>query len=298
MKKILVTGISGFIGNHCIPFLLERGYEVHAISRTSQESDNVKVIWHYIDLFNTEVVEEVFKRIRPTHFLHLAWKVESGLKLDSDENEKWYHLSKKLVSYFHENGGERLVITGSCFEYDHSNGIITEEFTPLKPNNEYGKNKNKLYQHLKNLKENDGISYTWARIFFTFGPGQKAQSLVPYVISSLMNNKVVETTDGNQKYDYVYVEDVALALVLVLESSYNGAVNISSGKTLKLKDLISKIAKVFDKENLIKFGERERPEGSPDLVLGINDVLKRETDWEENYTIDQAIEKTINYFKK
>ena len=139
MKKILVTGLSGFIGNHCIPFLIENGYEVHAISRNAKDNDDPKVNWHYVDLFNTEKVEEIFKTIKPKYFLHLAWKVESGLKLDSDENEKWFYLSKKLLNYFYQNGGERLVVTGSCFEYDHSNGIISEATTPLKPNNEYGK---------------------------------------------------------------------------------------------------------------------------------------------------------------
>ena len=122
--------------------------------------------------------------------------------------------------------------------------------------------------------------------------------MVPYVILSVINNNVIETTDGNQKYDYVYVEDVALALVKVLESSHIGAVNISSGKTIKLKELISKIAQRFDKEELIKFGVRERPVGSPDLVLGKNDVLMKATDWKENFTIDEAIEKTINYYRK
>ncbi|MET2984909.1 NAD-dependent epimerase/dehydratase family protein [Aureibaculum conchae] len=298
MKKIIVTGVSGFIGNHCIPFLLERRYEIHAISRTQKEDDNKNVNWYYIDLFDTAKVEEVFKQVKATYFLHLAWKVESGLKLNSNENEKWFHLSKKLTDFFYLYGGERLLVTGSCFEYDHSDGIISEEKTDLKPNNEYGKNKNKLYQHLKKTSEERGISYAWARIFFTFGPGQKPQSLVPYVISSIINNNIIETTDGNQKYDYVYVEDVALALVQVLESDYIGAVNISSGKTLKLKELISSIAKKFDKEDFIKFGVRERPKGSPDMVLGLNDVLVKETNWKANYTLDQAIEKTIKYYSK
>ncbi len=297
MKKILVSGASGFIGKHCIKILSNRNYEIHALTRNQEEQNTENIYWHTIDLFNIDKVEKLFKEIKPTYFLHLAWKVESGLSFGSNENEKWFNLSKKMVNFFYQNGGERLVVSGSCFEYDLSTGnAILENKNSLKSNNEYGKNKNKLYQYLKLLQKEKGISFAWGRIFFTFGPGQKPASLVPYVISSLRNDKTVETTDGNQEYDYLYVEDVALALVSLVESTYVGAVNISSGKTIKLKELILKFAKVFDKEHLIKFGVRERPENSPSHVLGNIDLLKKETNWKKQFDIDEAIKKTINYY--
>jgi len=298
MKKILVTGASGFIGKHCIDILVKGDYEIHALTRNSNEQNTENLFWYTVDLFETTEVERLFKKIKPTHFLHLAWKVESGLSFGSNENEKWFNLSKKLVNYFYLNGGKRLVVSGSCFEYDLSLGkAISEEKTPLNSNNEYGKNKNKLYQYLKSLHKDKGVDFAWGRIFFTFGPGQKSASLVPYVISSLKNDKLVETTDGNQEYDYLYVEDVAQALVSLVESTYVGAVNISSGKTMKLKELILKFAKYFDKEHLIKFGVRERPENSPNHVLANIDILKSKTKWEKQFDIDKAIEKTINFYK-
>jgi len=299
MKKILVTGASGFIGKHCIDILMKGDYEIHALTRNKDEQNTSNLFWYIIDLFETNEVEKLFKKIKPTHFLHLAWKVESGLSFGSNENEKWFHLSKELIRFFYQNGGERLVVSGSCFEYDLSLGNeVLEEVTPLNSNNEYGKNKNKLYQYLKLLHKDENINFAWGRIFFTFGPGQKSASLVPYVISSLKNNKLVETTDGNQKYDYLYVEDVALALVSLVESTYVGAVNISSGKTIKLKELILKFAKVFDKEHLIKFGIRKRPENSPSHVLGNIEILKNKTNWKKQFDIDTAVEKTINYYNK
>ncbi|HBS11720.1 MAG TPA: hypothetical protein DEO36_04135 [Flavobacteriaceae bacterium] len=298
MKRILVTGASGFIGKHCINVLVKSDYEIHALTRNLNEQNAENLFWYTVDLFETAKVEELFQKIKPTHFLHLAWKVESGLSFGSNENEKWYHLSKKLVHYFYDNGGERLVVSGSCFEYDLSSGeAILENENSLKSNNEYGKNKNKLYQYLKSLQKEKEISFAWGRIFFTFGPGQKSASLVPYVISSLKNDTLVETTDGNQEYDYLYVEDVALALVSLVESTYVGAVNISSGKTMKLKELILKFAKVFEKEHLIKFGVRERPENSPSHVLGNIEILTSKTNWKKQFDIDKAVEKTINFYK-
>ncbi len=299
MKKIVVTGASGFIGNHCINILIERGYQIHAVCRSSVENKVDNVYWYEIDLFDLEKIEFFFKEIKPTYFLHLAWKVESGLSFGSNENEKWFNLSKKLANYFYQNGGKRLVVSGSCFEYDLSIGhTISEEVTPLSSNNEYGKNKNNLYQYLKSLQKEEGIDFAWGRIFFTFGPGQKLASLVPYVISSLINDKLVETTDGNQEYDYLYVEDVALALVSLVESTYVGAVNISSGKTIKLKELILKFAKAFNKEHLIKFGVRERPENSPSHVQGNIEILKNKTNWKKQFDMNIAVQKTISFYKQ
>lgn len=298
MKKILVTGASGFIGSYCIKMLIDRNYEIHTISRKSIENlVNENVSWYNVDLFNNKKIESVFKKVRPTFFMHLAWKMETGLNLNSENNEKWLNLSKNLISLFHRYGGKRILISGSCFEYDLNHEILTENSTPLNANNEYGKSKNRLYQYLKSYGAENDLSYIWPRIFFAFGPGQKEQSLLPYVMTGLMNNSKIELTDGNQRYDYIYVKDVALALILLLESSYNGDVNVSSGKVIKLKDLILKIARIFDRENLLNFGILSRPQGSPDFVLGNNELLKKVTSWNENYGIDNGITEFIDYYK-
>ncbi len=298
MEKILVTGGSGFIGRHCIKELRDRNYEVHAISRSLISENHIEgVIWYQLDLFDLDKVEKIFKEVKPKFLMHLAWKMETGLKLDSDENESWYYLSKEIVDFFYAYGGERAVVSGSCFEYDHNSGDISEASTPLKPNNEYGRNKNRLFRYLESLNRTNGISYAWARVFFTFGPGQKLGSLVPYVITSLLKDEVVETTDGNQEYDYLYIKDVVHGLILTLESNHVGPVNICSSKATKLKSLISTIAKKFNKEELIKFGVKARPKGSPSRVVGINDVLKNSTEWSEKYVLEDAIQETINYYK-
>ena len=85
-------------------------------------------------------------------------------------------------------------------------------------------------------------------------------------------------------------------MIETLNSSHIGPVNISSGETIKLKDLILKIAKKSQKEHLIHFGKKDRPVGSPDKVLGLNKVLKNETNWKRKYSIDEGLTNTINYY--
>lgn len=299
MKKILVTGATGFIGSNCIELLIKRDYEIHAISRNSiDNSNNNNIFWYKIDLFDVNEIERIFKEVRPSHFMHLAWKMETGLMLNSEENEKWLYLSQNLIDLFYQYGGERILVSGSCFEYDLTHNNICHEKTQLIPNSSYGISKMKLYQYLKSICDKKNLSYVWGRIFFTYGPGQKAKSLVPYVVGNLCNNNIVETTDGNQIYDYLYVEDIALALILLLESPHQGAVNISSGNPLTLKKLILKIAEIFERKDLIEFGVKPRPKDSPDYIVGDNTLLKKITSWNQHFELNEGIKKFINFYKK
>jgi len=296
MKIIIVTGGSGFIGRHCLEELVNKNYEVHVLGRSSIASIT-RVNWHSVDLFDLSKVSDLMGLIKPNYLMHLAWEVEPGLNLNSDNNEKWYNLSKEIIKIFYQNQGERVLVSGSGFEYDLYQKRLNENDTPLIPNNEYGKNKKKLFSFIQNYANEHNSSYVWARIFFAYGPGQKSQSLLPYVISRIIENNKVETTDGNQQYDYIYIKDVATALVLLLECNYNGAVNVSTGNVIKLKDMVLRIAKYFNKENLLLFGAINRPVGTPDYILGENNLLKKLTCWEQKYDADKGIMELINYFK-
>jgi nucleoside-diphosphate-sugar epimerase len=74
MKRVLITGASGFVGRQCVPLLLAAGYEVHAVARTTNpEESDTRVRWHTADLLDESQVAELMAQVKPTHLLHLAW---------------------------------------------------------------------------------------------------------------------------------------------------------------------------------------------------------------------------------
>ena len=73
MKRVLITGAGGFVGQRCLPLLQALGYDVHAVSRFPRFEETAGVRWHDADLLNETQVSELLAQVKPTHLMHLAW---------------------------------------------------------------------------------------------------------------------------------------------------------------------------------------------------------------------------------
>jgi len=264
MKKILVTGLSGFIGSHTVDFLIEKGYEIHAIS-TKERYNTEHVNWYNLDLLNENKVKEFLKKIKPSYLLHFAWDVTHGEYIQSPKNYDWLIASINLLKNFKENGGKRIVVAGTQLE--------DNDYNP------YPACKRALLEVLKSLD----ISYAWGRIFYLFGENEHPKRLVPYVINSLLNKEEVKCSNGEQVCDFMYVKDVARAFVELLNSDVQGVVDIGSGEGIKIKDLIFKIADYLEGKDLIKIGALKSSEQKKYSIIADISRLKNEVKFVPNY---------------
>ena len=299
MKKALLTGGSGFIGRHAIPFLLDRGYEVHAVFHAKEPNFIKKenLFWHRCDLLNPMEQKQLFSKVKPSHLLHLAWYAVSGKYWTSIENFKWVQSSLGIIMDFVEQGGLRAVVAGTSAEYDWSYGHCSEKLTPLRPTTPYGICKNNLYDMLKQISKQSDLSYAWGRVFFLYGPYEYPERLVASLICSLLKNQQAHCLHGNLIRDFLHVQDVASAFVSLLESHVSGPFNIASGNPTALRDVVNTIADKLNKRELVRFGESLPPFNEPELLTAEVDRLSSEIGWSPGYDLDRGLEQTIGWWK-
>jgi len=297
MEKVVVTGASGFIGKHTLPYLKKLNFDIHAIT-SSEKVDNLDkdITWHSLDIFDLKKVSEFCKEVSAPNLLHMAWYGGDKDRMTSSTNVKWVEASLHLIRQFAENNGKRIVMAGSCTEYDWKYGYCNEKITPENPQSLYGQCKSSVNRIVAEYAEKNDLSYANGRIFFVYGPHEQEQRLVAYAIRSLLKKQIANLSHGNQMRDYMHVDDVADALVQLLVSDVKGAVNIGSGRAVKLREIVDLIGEKLDGQELLEYGPVESKFDSP-VVLADITKLRGELGWTPKFDLESGIADTINWWK-
>lgn len=296
MKKILVTGASGFLGHHVLKLLSDDGFEIHAISSREGGFRKAGIDWHKCDIHDKASVVMLCKKIKANLLLHLAWVTTPGSYWESTENFKWVASSLVLAEEFIKNGGERIVSAGSCAEYDWRYGYCTEDLTPYRAKSSYATCKTSLSNMLRALATNNNITYAWARLFFLYGPFEKKERLVSSTITSLLKNNLVACKGGGLVRDYLYIEDAAYAFVSLLKSEIEGDFNIGSGKPVLIDELVMKIANKMDRNELIDINH-DKNNSDVSLVVANTKRIHKAINWVPDYSLDKGLDLTIDWWK-
>ena len=302
MTRVLVTGATGFIGRQTLPGLLERGHDVHASYRDQPGESKPGLSWHRADLLDSGQAEALVRETGATHLLHLAWYGEHGKFWSSTENVPWVEATLRLLRVFAATGGRRAVLAGSCAEYEWSaagswNGVCSELSTPLVPATFYGKCKHATYVVAEALAAEAGLSSAWGRIFFVYGPHEHSGRLVSSLAGALAAGKPAPTTEGSQQRDFLHVADVGAALVALLDSAVEGAVNIGSGEATPVGRIADLIAEAAGNRELVRRGELSTQPGDPPVIVADVRRLREEVGWEPGISLERGIRQTVEWWK-
>jgi len=298
-KRVLVTGAAGFVGGHSLPFLMANGFEVHAVDICISKEEFPGLYWHQVDLLDQKSCLELLETIHPTHLLHFAWYAKHGEYWNSLENLRWVEGSLHLLRAFYDKGGERVVMAGTCAEYDwRQEEDFSELTTPLIPASLYGVCKNALQNVLKDFSRVTGLSSAWGRIFFLYGPDEHPRRLVSSVISNLLRNQTAQCSHGMQVRDFLHVEDVASAFASLLMSPVQGPVNIASGCPVTLRDLVLAAADCLNARERVQFGVLPAPVDEPPRIVGHVSRLSDEVDWRPKYDLAAGMAQNVQCWRE
>jgi len=287
------------VGRHTIPILLSHGFEVHVVGRSTRVVDTTlegELVSHKADLLDPGESRRIMHEVRPSHLLHLAWYTVHGQFWQSTENLRWVSASLDLLARFAEaNGGSRCVFAGTCAEYEWTGRPLAED-SPRRPASLYGVCKNALQEICAAAAKEYGLSAGWGRIFLPYGPHEDHRRVIPTAISRLLRGEAAEFGDGKQLRDFMHVQDLAGALVALLQSPHEGPMNLASGQPVELGEVLGRIGHLIGRPELLRIGTRPLRPGEPLSLTADVSLMRRSLSFAPRFDLDSGLRATVRWW--
>ena len=324
-KKILITGINGFVGGHIAKSLIELGAEVFGLIRTSKyntflyyESLDKNISLIHGDLCDFNLLNRVISEEGINIIFHLAAQVEVGVALNNpyityETNVRGTYTLLESVR-LHPNSVQALVVASS----DKSYGEYPREKMPYKE--DYPLTPKFAYDTSKACADMIAQSYTSGvhglpivvtRFANIYGPGQlNFSALIPDGIRSALGySKFIPRGDGSMMRDFLYIDDVVDLYLIIAEylsidsdilsgQVFNAGTN--SPKTVKnvLKEIFSITGKTDDFHKILKLMKKNRTVGEIDCQFMDYEKVNAHFGWEPKESFNDGILKTIEWYKR
>lgn len=288
MSKVLITGVTGFLGS-AVARELSKRHKVIGLKRSGSDSFRIADMASSITFYDLDRValENVFQEHAIDFIIHTAtdYGAHGNLVEVLDANVR-YPLS--LLSLGISNGARAFINTDTFY---------TPNYGALQY---YSLSKRQFLEWAKLLS--DKISVASLKIGVLFGPMDQRDKFTPGMIRRLLAHEVeIELTAGEQKRHFLYVEEAARIFQTVLEriddlpQGFNEC-NIGPGATYSVRDYLESLHKLTQSRSRLKFGAlpyRENEIMEPDA--DISQLLR--LGWKPEITLEEALEKTIDYEK-
>ncbi len=298
--RLLVTGASGFVGAAVVSAALRRGHEVTALVGPASRLDRLTPLPPDLevvraDLRDAEGLEQTVVRARPDACVHLG---AAGAVVR--ENDLGTLLAVNVLApaviarALAGVGAGRLVTAGSSSEYGPVDEAMDEALVP-DPDDAYGVSKlaGGLFAHV--LGGQAGLETVHMRLFSVYGPSEDQRRLVPSVIRSLLRGTPVALTPGGQVRDFVYIDDVADALLeAVAQPGVGGlTLNVGTGVQSTVRELCLLAAELTGGPELLGFGEvRYRP-GERFSWRASTELAERTLGWRAHVSLRDGVALTV-----
>jgi NAD dependent epimerase/dehydratase len=313
-SKILVTGADGFIGSHLTEVLVEAGYNVRAFVYYNSFNSN-----GWLDSISNEIKKKteffsgdirdpngVREAMRDVDIVfHLAALIAIPFSYHSpdsyiDTNVKG---TLNIIQAARENKVKRVIVTSTSEVYGTAQFVPITELHPKQPQSPYSASKIGADAIADSFYRSFDLPLTIVRPFNTFGPRQSARAVIPTIISQLLNGaEEIKLGDITPTRDLLFVKDTINGFLKIAECDklIGHEVNIATQTEISVGDLAQiLINKVNPKAKVVSDSVRLRPEKSEVFRLfGSNEKLKFFTDWEQNYSLEEGLVETIEWFSK
>lgn len=293
-KKILVTGADGFIGSHLTKKLVILGAKVRAMTFGKVKSlndlkGNIEIARHDLNsleklgdlefdaIFHLAALTDL-KKCLEDPFLACSTNVLGTIKLLE---------SCKKVG--------RFIIISTLGVYGEPRYLPIDENHPTLPIEPYAASKAAAESFVLGICSSRKIHYCIARLFNVYGPGQKSGFVIPQIINQALNRNEVILKNQNSTRDFIYIDDVIDALIMIALKGKDGIYNIGSGKETSILELTKIMQKFIDRKISFKFTGEARTINVQRSLADIRKIRK-DVGWTPSTDLNDGIRKTLNYY--
>lgn len=286
MKRILLTGVTGFLGSHLAKALLAGGYEVVALKRQSSSLHRVESIISDVDFFDIEGLDfdQLFRNCGKVNtIIHTATCYGRNSESVSEIFSANTEFPLRLLDAGNRAGVEMFLNTDT----------ILDKYLNL-----YALSKNQLLQWGKFFSMHERIRFGNIRLEHFYGPDDDPTKFSTYVINSCLQNvSELKLTKGEQKRDFIYIDDVVLAYMVLLEKmdSFNNSFlefDVGSGSSVSIREFVETVHCLTASKTRLLFGALPYREG---------EVMHSEADisrlaalgWQCRYDIETGLRQVI-----
>lgn len=304
--RFLVTGGGGFLGSHIVEMLLEAGHEVVVLDRVCPGK-----IRHLMDKVeyvcgDIKCLEDCRRAVRDVEvIIHLA----ALINVDHSRKEpiEFYEVNTRgtmniLTAALHEPSVEKFVYMSTAEVYGSSDTTL-DETSLCDPRSPYAASKYAAERYCLSYYHTYGIpEITVVRGFNMYGPrqahGGKGAVIAIFTTLALMGRSPIVFGSGEQRRDYVYVEDEARGVIAAATTMGLGGeiINLATGRTVSINEIAKAVLKETGSTEPIEYSE-----GRPGELLnsrGDASKAKRLLSWEPTVDFREGLHRSVEYFRK
>jgi nucleoside-diphosphate-sugar epimerase len=212
--RILIIG-NGLLGTAIVQRLESEGHSILIFARRRNDKIQSRQVLGDIFLFSDFIKVLDWK---PEVIVHTAWITTPGIYKDAATNIQYQEFTTNLAQIVKGSDIKHLLILGTCAEYGHQSEPSTAGITKLTPSTLYAQQKVAAFSSTREILQDSNIRFTWARVFYPYGPGQDRNRLIPRLISALRDRKPIALIDTSSVYDWITTRDIAFAISWIIEN--------------------------------------------------------------------------------